>query len=321
MTEFIHHPVLLKETLEALQPASNGVYADGTIGGGGHAAAILEASSPAGFLYGCDRDQSALEAAGKKLASYPGRFELHHGTFTELPQWVGNGSCDGILLDLGVSSPQLDKADRGFSFQQDGPLDMRMDRSRGITAAELVNQSGALELARIFWEFGDEQQARKIAQAIESRRKSGPIETTKQLADLIEQVSPRLGRKSHPATKVFQALRIAVNQEMELLREGLGRLWSLLKVGGRFAIITFHSLEDRIVKEFGRKLEKDYTVPGEMDIPELRIPRPAIAKWVKRKPILASDAELKSNPRARSAQLRVLIKLVASTDLEVANGN
>src|ERR1041384_3202675 len=185
------------EVLGALKPVADGRYADGTLGGAGHAAAILATSSPTGWLYGCDRDGVAVEAARERLAEFEGRFEVRRGNFTELDEWVPPGSCDGVLLDLGVSSPQLDLGERGFSFQQDGPLDMRMDRRQALTAAELVNTAAAEELARIFWELGGEREARRLARAIANAREDRPLRTTRQLADVIERVSPRRGRKTH----------------------------------------------------------------------------------------------------------------------------
>ena len=298
------------EVLAALRPHPGGRYADGTLGGAGHAASILRMSSPTGWLYGCDRDGVAVEAAGARLArEFAGRFELRRGNFSELADWVPSGSCDGVLLDLGVSSPQLDVAERGFSFLQDGPLDMRMDDRQPATAAELVNHASAETLAKIFWEYGDERESRRFARAIVQDRASQKFETTRQLADLIERLSPRRGKKAHPATKVFQALRIAVNDELGSLERGLAGAVNILKPGGRLAVITFHSLEDRLVKRFGRERTRDYTFSGAVDVPELRTPRVPELKWVSRKAILPGEAELKENPRSRSAQLRVLEKL------------
>jgi 16S rRNA (cytosine1402-N4)-methyltransferase len=307
---FIHKSVLLAEVLAALRPRPGGRYADGTVGGAGHAAAMLAASSPNGWLSGCDRDGAAVEAATMRLnaAGFAGRFEIRRGNFAELAEWVPPGGCDGVLLDLGVSSPQLDNADRGFSFQHDGPLDMRMDLRQRLTAAEVVNRWSEAELARIFWEYGDEPQARRMARAIVREREGRRFETTGQLAGLIERLAPRRGKKKHPATRVFQALRMAVNDESRSLKSGLAAACTLLKSGGRLAVITFHSLEDRIVKEFGREQTRDYTFAGEVDVPELRHPRVPPMKWVQRKAIQPGEAELADNPRARSAQLRVLEK-------------
>ena len=262
------------EVLAALRPQPDGRYADGTLGGAGHAAKLLAASSPTGWLSGCDRDGVALEVArGRLTEKFAGRFELRRGNFCELADWVPEKSCDGVLLDLGVSSPQLDNAERGFSFQNDGPLDMRMDDRQPLTAADLVNEEAAEALANIFWEFGDERDSRRFARAIVHDRAACKFTTTKQLADLIERLAPRHGKKSHPATKVFQALRIAVNDEIGSLKRGLTVAVKLLKPGGRLAVITFHSLEDRVVKEFGREWTRDYTFSGGVDVPELRTPR------------------------------------------------
>ena len=310
MTGFIHKSVMAAEVLAALKPQANGRYADGTLGGAGHAAHILAASSPTGWLSGCDRDGVAVEVARTRLVEkYAGRFEIRRGNFSELAEWVPAASCDGVLLDLGVSSPQLDSAERGFSFQNDGPLDMRMDDQQKLTAADLVNDLGDEELAKIFWEFGDERDSRRFAKAIVHDRRQLKFTTTKQLADLIERLAPRHGKKSHPATKVFQALRIAVNDEIGSLKRGLEAAVKILKPGGRLAVITFHSLEDRVVKEFGRERTRDYTFSGEVDVPELRSPCVPELKWVSRKAILPGEMELDENPRSRSAQLRVLEKI------------
>ncbi|MEK7706417.1 MAG: 16S rRNA (cytosine(1402)-N(4))-methyltransferase RsmH, partial [Verrucomicrobiota bacterium] len=273
MPDFIHKPVMVAEVLAALRPKSGGRYGDGTVGGGGHAAAMLAASSPDGWLSGCDCDGDAVEAARVRLVKFAGRFELRRENFAGLAGWIPAGSCDGVLLDLGVSSPQLDVAERGFSFQQDGPLDMRMDARRKLTAAELVNGASADELAKIFWELGDERNARRLARAIVHDREQRPFRTTRQLAELIERLVPRAGRRTHPATNIFQALRLAVNDELGSLKRGLDAAWTILKPGGRLAVITFHSLEDRLVKEFGRARARDYTFPGGTDVPELRVPR------------------------------------------------
>ncbi len=296
------------EVLAGLQPRSGGCYVDGTVGGGGHAAALLEASSPAGRLFGCDRDEEALTAATARLTAYSGRFELQQGDFAELDLWLGPESCDGVLLDLGTSSYQLDSPERGFSFLRDGPLDMRLDRGQATTAADLVNTADAEELARIFREYGGERDARRLARGIERERQTGRIETTGRLAGLIERLCPRRGRRTHPATQVFQALRIVVNDEITSLRRGLAAAARILRPGGRLAVITFHSLEDRVVKEFGRDQTRDYTIDGDADVPELRRPRPPEMTWVQRKAVRPGGAELAANPRSRSAQLRILQK-------------
>lgn len=297
------------EVLDAMKPRPEGRYADGTVGGAGHAASILAASSPTGWLYGCDRDGAAVEAARARLAEFTGRCEIRRGNFAELAGWIPAASCDGALLDLGVSSPQLDAAERGFSFQHDGPLDMRMDTRQLVTAADLVNNTSVTELAKIFWEYGGERDSRRLANAIENERRRRKIETTGQLAELLERLSPRRGKKTHPATKVFQALRIAVNDEIGTLKLGLAAAVKILKPGGRLAVITFHSLEDRVVKDFGRAGARDYTFTGRVDVPELREPRAPELKWVTRRAIRPGEAEVTENPRCRSAQLRVLEKL------------
>jgi len=298
------------EVLAALQPRTDARYADGTLGGAGHAASILAASSPTGWLSGCDRDGVAVEAAKKRLAEqFAGRYEIRRGNFSEMADWIPAASCAGVLLDLGVSSPQLDSAERGFSFQNDGPLDMRMDDQQKLTAADLVNDLSADELANIFWEFGDERDSRRLARAMVHDRALRKFTTTRQLAELLERISPRNGKKSHPATKVFQALRIAVNDEIGSLKRGLEAAVKILAPGGRLAVITFHSLEDRVVKAFGREQTRDYTFPGEVDVPEQRTPIVPELKWVSRKAILPGETELNENPRARSAQLRILEKV------------
>jgi 16S rRNA (cytosine1402-N4)-methyltransferase len=307
--DFVHKTVMTAEVLDALKPRAGGRYADGTVGGGGHAEAMLATSSPTGWLSGCDRDGDAVEAAKRRLAAFAGRFEIRRGNFAELADWVDANSCDGVVYDLGVSSPQLDVAERGFSFQQEGPLEMRMDSRQELTAAELVNNATAEELAKIFWEYGGERDSRRFAKAIVHDRELRPFKTTRQLAELIERISPRHGRKTHPATKVFQALRIAVNDEIGSLKRGLEAAMKILKPGGRLAVITFHSLEDRVVKDFGRAGARDYTFAGGVDVPELREPREPELKIVTRKAVTASEAELAENPRSRSAQLRVFEKI------------
>ncbi len=309
MTEFIHEPVLLEEVLSALQPAAGRLYVDGTVGGGGHAEAILEVSGPDGRLVAFDRDDWALEAAVRRLARFGDRLELHWEPFASLAKRLTKASCDGVLLDLGVSSPQLDEAERGFSFQAEGPLDMRMDRRQPVSAEQLVNELEVGELATIFWKLGGERQSRRIARAIVEQRDMQRIETTTQLADTVERAYPRRGARTHPATGVFQALRMAVNDELGQVQAGLDAAWSVLKPGGRLAVITFHSGEDRLVKQFSRRLAKPYRVRGEVDVPELREPREPLARELSRKAIKPGDAEVGRNPRSRSAQLRAMEKL------------
>ena len=302
------------EAIAALALRPGAVVADGTIGGGGHAEAILAATSPTGWLYGCDCDGAAVEAAGRRLEKFSGRFEIRRGNFAGLAEWVPEASCDAVLIELGVSSPQLDEGKRGFSFLRDGPLDMRMDQRRELTAADLVNQKSAQELAGIFWKYGGERDSRKIARAICEAREGGAVTTTRQLAEIIEKASPRYGRKSHPATKVFQALRLVVNDEIGSLEKGLAAALKILKPGGRLAVISFHSLEDRVVKQFGRERARDYSAPGGIDVPELRQPKTPELKLVSRKAIPPDDEEQRKNPRSRSAQLRIMEKVGATAE-------
>lgn len=308
MPEFIHKSVLLEEVLETVRPRNGQIFVDGTLGGAGHSHALLAASGPDGRLIGLDRDEAALIAAGARLEEFAGRFELHRANFAVLDEIVAAESCDAVLLDLGVSSPQLDWAERGFSFQRDGALDMRMDQREPVTAADIVNTWPEEELANLFWELGEERASRKIASAIVKRRVVRRFDTTKDLAEAVANLVGRGAQKIHPATKVFQALRMEVNREIEALESGLGAAWKVLKPGGRLAVITFHSLEDRIVKDFGRELAREYRVEGEVDVPELRTPKDPEADLVTRKPIAATDAEVRDNPRARSAKLRVIEK-------------
>jgi 16S rRNA (cytosine1402-N4)-methyltransferase len=308
VADFIHKPVLMAEVLESLQIKPGSQCLDGTVGGGGHAEAILKASAPNGRLFGCDRDGNAVAAATARLSGFRGRFEIRQGNYADMAEWIGPESCDGVLLDLGVSSPQLDEAGRGFSFQQDGPLDMRMDQRQGATAADLLNRLDADELAKIFWEYGGEENSRRVAKAIVFDRQSLAFERTRQLASLLERISPRAGRKTHPATKIFQALRIAVNDELGSLRRGLEAAVKVLKPGGRLVVITFHSVEDRMVKEFGRRLSRDYEPAPGVDAPELRRARPPLLNWVRRKAIVPGAEETRENPRSRSAQCRVFEK-------------
>jgi 16S rRNA (cytosine1402-N4)-methyltransferase len=301
---------MVAEVVAILDPKPWGRYLDGTVGGGGHAAAILQAGAPTGWLYGCDRDAQAIEAASRHLAAYAGRFELRRLNFADVGVWLSRSSCEGILLDLGVSSPQLNEAERGFTFQADGPLDMRMDRSQGLTAAQWIKEADVSEMAKVFWELGDEREAWRLARAIDAERRRAAISSTGQLARLIERVVHRSGgHRLHPATKVFQAVRMVVNDELGSLRRGLDACWNVLKPGGRLVTITFHSGEDRVVKDFGKKWARDYDVPGEVDIPELRKSRAPRLRWLQKKPQEPSASEVRANPRARSARLRAFEKL------------
>lgn len=309
VSSFVHKPVLLTEVLGQLRLRPGAIVADGTLGGAGHAAAMLAAVLPNGFLFGCDRDGAALEAATVRLAELTDRFEIRRGHYAEMADWVSAGSCDAVLLDLGVSSHQLDTPERGFSFSHDGPLDMRMDDRQVVTAAKLVNELDAAELAKIFWDFGDEPHARRIASRIVRLRENRPILTTAELAAIIEEVSPRHGRRAHPATKAFQALRLAVNEELVGVSAGLMAALKVLKPGGRLAVITFHSLEDRLVKRFGRERSAEFAWDAEAMRPDWARPQRPELRIVNAKAVKPGASELRDNPRSRSAQLRVFEKL------------
>jgi len=300
----VHRSVLLKEVIAALQPYSGGVYIDGTVGAGGHAAAILQASAPQGQLFGFDQDRQALEIAARRLAEFGTRVHLHHSNFDQLARLAQRNQlppADGVLLDLGVSSMQFDRAERGFSFQQDGPLDMRMDPAAGQTAADLVNHLPEKELADLIYIYGEERRSRQIARAIVRAR---PIQSTAQLAGIVAGAS-RAGRsKIHPATRTFQALRIAVNDELGALERVLPQAVQLLKPGGRLAVISFHSLEDRIVKNYFRQEARDCICPPEQPICTCK--HKASLHIITKRPIMPSSAEVNANPRARSAKLRVV---------------
>ena len=293
---FNHTPVLLSEVIERLSPAPAGRYVDGTVGGAGHARAILAASSPSGRLFGCDQDGEAVQEARSRLSEFGGRFEIRQLNFVELGSWLERESMNGAILDLGVSSHQLDAAERGFSLRRDGPLDMRMDERRSQTAADLINELGSNKLEKIFFEFGGERRARILARAVIAERQKERLQSTLQLARLAERTLPRRGGL-HPATKLFQALRIAVNDELNKLDQGLRVVWSLLKPGGRFAVITFHSAEARRVKRFGWQMAADYEVRGDSDVPEFRSPKRAELKWVERRAVLPQRDEVLRNPR------------------------
>ncbi len=309
MPEYRHQSVLVEEVACALRLRPGGRYVDGTLGGGGHAALILDRTSPDGWLFGCDRDGTALAAATERMAERAGRFQFRRGDFADLGEWIEPASCDGVLLDLGVSSAQLDQAGRGFSFQADGPLDMRMDDRDPRSAADWVNDAPVEELVRIFREFGEEREARRLARAIEAERQKGRFASTRQLAALVERVTPRRGRRLHPATRIFQALRMAVNDELDALQRGLQAAAGVLRPGGRLAVITFHSVEDRVVKRFGQRQSCGYVVLGDVDVPELRCPVRPTMRWVQRRTQAPTAEEIDANPRSRSAQLRVLEKL------------
>jgi 16S rRNA (cytosine1402-N4)-methyltransferase len=313
MEDFHHISVMPDEVLNALRPHAGGIYVDGTVGGAGHSGLILNASSPDGVLIGFDRDAEAIAAAGKRLAPFGDRAKLFHRNFSSIAETlagIGVEEIDGFILDLGVSSHQLDRDERGFSFMHDAPLDMRMDRSRGETAADLVNTLSEGELTRIITTYGEERWAKRIASFIVKARDERPIETTLELVDLVKGAIPKAKweERLHPATRTFQALRIAVNEELKSLEEGLVDLLKLLRKGGRGAVISFHSLEDRIVKESFRGAATGCTCPKELPICVCkRVPE---CKVITGKPVKATEEEVAGNPRARSAKLRVIEKII-----------
>lgn len=298
-----HRPVLYQEVLSALRPRAGGRFIDGTVGAGGHAAGVMEASAPDGLLLGLDRDPQALEIAGARLAEFGDRVELRHAAFAELKEQadaLGWQVVDGILLDLGLSSMQLDQSERGFAFKEDGPLDMRFDPQQPLSAADLVNGWSESDLAQVLFTLGEERRSRQIARAIVAAR---PVESTGQLARIVSNSVGRAGGRRHPATKTFQALRMAVNDELGQLQKGLEAAVGMLSPGGRLAVIAFHSLEDRKVKRFFKRESSDCICPP--DQPICTCGHKASLKIVTRKPIRPSQAEVSDNPRARSARLRV----------------
>jgi len=311
--EFHHQPVLLAETIAALKPQAGGLYLDGTIGGAGHAEAILQAA-PDVRLIGLDVDETALSAAARRLAPFGERVQLYHSNFAGMKQalfalgWAGT-PLSGVLLDIGVSSPQLDTAERGFSYLQDGPLSMRMDPNSTLSAADIVNSWDEAEITRILYEYGEERWAKRIAAFIVAERAQAPIETTLQLVSVIKKAVPKGAREAdqHPAKRSFMALRYAVNDELSALRQGLDAAKDLLKSGGRLAVICFNSLEDRICKEKFNYWASACVCPPKLPIcvcghqPEIKI--------INRRPIVAGTEELRRNLRSKSAKLRVGEKL------------
>ena len=311
MPSFHHLSVLPEEVIRFLDPTDGKTYLDGTLGGGGHASLILE-QAPGAFLVGIDRDKTALAAAGARLAIHGDHVRLLHGDFADIAGYLdalGIAELDGFILDLGVSSHQLDTRERGFSFQQDAPLDMRMDISGGETAADLVNTLPEAELARIISDYGEERWAKRIASFIVRERAETPITTTFRLVDIIKGAVPKAkwDERIHPATRTFQALRIAVNTELESLERGMRAALDLLKPGGRGVIISFHSLEDRIVKHIFKEYAEGCTCPRQLPICVCgNQPR---VKILTSRPVAATAAETDKNPRARSAKLRAIEKL------------
>ena len=311
MSEFHHVSVLLQECIDGLNIKPDGIYVDGTLGGAGHSSQIA-ARLTTGRLIGIDRDPVALEAAGKRLAPYADRVTLVHSNFCEIAQVLadlGIEGVDGILLDLGVSSPQLDEVSRGFSYMGDAPLDMRMNGGDTLSAYEVVNTWPYEELRRIFYEYGEERYAPQIASAICRRREAASVKTTLELVDIIRSAMPpaALREKQHPAKRSFQAIRIAVNDELGSVEKVMADAIPCLKPGGRLAVITFHSLEDRIVKNGMAAASKGCTCPP--NFPVCVCGNKPKVKLISRKPIVSGQEELDRNPRARSAKLRVCEKI------------
>ncbi len=311
---FEHNPVMLSECLEYLRIKPGGTYVDGTLGGGGHSVKILERLSENGMLIGIDRDVNALKAASERLKDVGGKAKTvtEQGNFKDIDTICkknGIKEVDGILLDLGVSSHQLDEAERGFSYMQDAPIDMRMDRESRLSAADIVNRYGERELTNIIRNYGEEKWASRIAAFIVESRKQSPINTTGQLVEIIKAAIPASARREgpHPAKRTFQALRITVNDELGALEVGIEKGVELLKSGGRICIITFHSLEDRIVKTKFRELTNPCTCP--VEFPVCVCGRTTKGRNVTKKPLIPTSIELEHNPRSRSAKLRVLEKI------------
>ena len=310
--EFQHKSVLLQECIDALNIRPDGIYLDGTLGGAGHSSQIARRLTEGGRLIGVDRDRTALAAAKERLAPYADRVTLVHSNFAEIDailDSLGIPAVDGMLFDLGVSSPQLDDASRGFSYMADAPLDMRMDKDDALTAGEVVNTWPQGELRRILYDYGEERYAPQIAAAICRAREKAPVETTLELVDIIRSTMPAqaLREKQHPAKRSFQAIRIAVNDELGAVSRMMQAAVGRLNPGGRLAVITFHSLEDRIVKSEMQQAARGCTCPPEF--PVCVCGKKPLVKLVTRKPIVSGPAELEENPRARSAKLRVAEKL------------
>ena len=309
--EFKHISVLLQESVDALDINPDGIYVDGTMGGGGHSEAVASKLSPKGLLIGIDRDTEALEASGKRLERFDNVHYAHNNykNVKDVLMEEGIDAIDGAVLDLGVSSYQLDCAERGFSYMEDAPLDMRMNRENPKSAYDVINTYSERELSDIFFKYGEEKFSRKIASIIADRRKNKPIETTLELVDIIKAAIPERFRQkgSHPAKRVFQAVRIEVNGELEDLRYALDNFFDVLKPGGRLSVITFHSLEDRIVKTAFNDYATGCTCPK--DFPICVCGNKPRGKVITRKPVLPSDEECEFNKRSKSAKLRVVEKL------------
>lgn len=312
MSGFHHIPILRDTVVSLLAPQRGGTFVDGTLGGGGHAEAVLERLPEGGRLYGIDRDGAAIEAASLRLARFGEAFTAIRGNFFDMKRLLaGQGvmAADGILLDLGVSSHQLDTPERGFSYHEDAPLDMRMDPSAPLSAYDVVNGYPAEALARIIREYGEERYAMRVANAIVREREKAPLDSTVRLAEIVKRAMPAPARREqqHPARRTFQALRIEVNGELAGLSDALTDAHDLLRSGGVFAVITFHSLEDRIVKQAFKTFENPCTCDPRAPI--CTCGKKPTARMLTKKPIVAEEAELKENPRARSAKLRAIQKL------------
>ena len=302
-----HIPVMLEACMRLMDPQPGGQYADGTLGAGGHSEAILKASSPDGKLISFDLDPVAIAIARERLEPYGDRVRIIQDSYVNLGRYAEENSLDGFIVDLGVSSMQLDRQDRGFSFLQDGPLDMRFSPEQPLTAADLVNQLPEEELARILWLYGEERKSRQIAAMICAERERNKIITTAQLRDVILSAAGNSREKIHPATRSFQAIRIAVNGELDAVEAVLPAAVKALKPGGRLLVISFHSLEDRIVKNYFKTESKDCLCPPEQ--PVCTCGHKAVLRELTRHPVTADDEEIKLNPRARSAKLRAAVKI------------
>lgn len=305
---FEHYSVLLKETVDGLNIKPDGIYVDGTLGGGGHAYEVCRQLNDKGRFIGIDQDAAAIEAAGARLSDFGEKVTIIRSNYCDMKsrlQEIGINKVDGIVLDLGVSSYQLDTADRGFSYRADAPLDMRMDTRQVLTAKDIVNGYSEMDLYRIIRDYGEDKFAKNIAKHIVAARDKGPIETTGQLTEIIKQSIPMKVQKTsgHPAKRTFQAIRIECNRELEVLRDSLDDMIDMLNVGGRISIITFHSLEDRIVKGIFKKNENPCICPS--NFPVCVCGNVSKGKVITKKPILPSDEELEENSRSKSAKLRV----------------
>ena len=311
--EFSHYSVMLKETIEELKVKSDGIYVDGTLGGGGHAYEVCKRLSDAGHFYGIDQDAAAIAAASQRLSEFGNRVTIIRSNYCEMCKELrdrGVTGVDGIVLDLGVSSYQLDEADRGFTYREDAALDMRMDPSnQTLTAAEIINTYNAADLARVIRQYSDEKWASRIAEFVVKMRENAPIAESEQLVEVIKAAVPASARRSggHPAKRTFQALRIEVNGELNVLRSGLEAAIRWLAPGGRIAVISYHSLEDRIVKDLFKQYSTGCTCPPEL--PVCVCGNKPILKVITRKPVLPSKEEIERNPRSRSAKLRVARRL------------